>query len=158
MTLIILTYHRPHPPPQVYQASFVEAFRTQYGSIHRLETNKLRNVAKFFAHLLHCDALEWGVLEYIRLNEDDTTPASRIFVKILFQELAEFMGLAKLRERCSDPTLEHVLAGVFPTDNLRHTRFAVNFFTSIGLGALTDELRAFLKAKTLAAAQALAAS
>ena len=68
------------------------------------------------------------------------------------------MGLGKLRERCSDPSLAPVLSGVFPLDNARHTRFAVNFFTSIGLGALTDDLRAHLKAQTLAAAHALAAS
>jgi hypothetical protein len=35
-----------------YQMAFDEVFATQYSSVHRLETNKLRNVAKFFAHLL----------------------------------------------------------------------------------------------------------
>jgi len=40
-----------------YQAMFAE----QYETIHRLETNKLRNVAKFFAHLLHTDAISWEV-------------------------------------------------------------------------------------------------
>ena len=35
-----------------YQNAFDEVFQTQYQSVHRLETNKLRNVAKFFAHLL----------------------------------------------------------------------------------------------------------
>jgi pre-mRNA-splicing factor CWC22 len=53
--------------------------------IHRLETNKLRNVAKFFAHLLGTDALPWQSLAYIRLTEEDTTSSSRIFIKILFQ-------------------------------------------------------------------------
>ena len=57
----------------------------QYSTIHRLETNKLRNVAKFFAHLLYADGLDWGVLEYIKLTENDTTSSSRIFLKILFQ-------------------------------------------------------------------------
>lgn len=57
----------------------------QYSSIHRLETNRLRNVAKFFSFLLHSDALDWGVLEYIKLTELDTTSSSRIFLKILFQ-------------------------------------------------------------------------
>lgn len=49
----------------------------------RLETNKLRNVAKFFAHLLYTDALPWTCLESIRLSEDATTSSSRIFIKIL---------------------------------------------------------------------------
>jgi len=46
--------------------------------IHRLDTNKLRNVAKFCAHLLGTYALPWHVLSYIRLTEED---------KILFQVL-----------------------------------------------------------------------
>ena len=65
--------------------------------IHRLETTKLRNVAKFFAHLLQTDALAWSVFDYIRLNEDETTSSSRIFIKILCQELSEGMGMKKLK-------------------------------------------------------------
>ena len=157
--------------------------------MHRLETNKLRNVAKFFGQLFYCDALPWTGMSCIHLNEEETNssrlieyfthppplslwssqisvelyvvasivytcisqsfyehwlfafstykpvrltvppppeclvlciygPAmvdcslslslspslhSRIFVKILFQELAEFMGLLKLNERLRDP-------------------------------------------------------
>ena len=42
--------------------------------------------------------------------------------------------------------------GLFPKDNPKNTRFAINFFTSIGLGGLTDNLRDFLKTgKTVAA-------
>ena len=37
--------------------------RAQYSLIHRLETNKLRNVAKFFAHLLSSDAISWEVFQ-----------------------------------------------------------------------------------------------
>lgn len=68
-----------------YQECFEECFRRQYSLIHRLETNKLRNVAKFFASLLEQDALSWQVMESIRLTQDDTTSSSRIFIKILFQ-------------------------------------------------------------------------
>lgn len=32
---------------------FDELFAQYYATVHRLETNKLRNVAKIFAHLLH---------------------------------------------------------------------------------------------------------
>ena len=70
---------------KVYQENFETCFVQQYSMIHRLETNKLRNVAKFFAHLLGTDALPWHVLAYIRLTEEDTTSSSRIFIKILFQ-------------------------------------------------------------------------
>lgn len=97
----------------------------------------MRNVAKFFAHLLHTDALPWTVLEYIHLNEEETTSSSRIFIKIVFQELAEFLGLIKLNERLKDPFMAQHFTGIFPKDNPRNTRFAINFFTAIGLGGLT---------------------
>jgi hypothetical protein len=53
-------YHDPHHHhdhrfcmmQRKYQNAFDEVFLTQYAAVHRLETNKLRNVAKFFAHLL----------------------------------------------------------------------------------------------------------
>jgi len=35
--------------------------------------------------------------------------------------------------------------GLFPKDNPKNTRFAINFFTSIGLGGITDNLRDYLK-------------
>jgi len=37
------------------------------------------------------------------------------------------------------------LEGIFPKDTVQNARFAINFFTSIGLGALTEDLREFLK-------------
>ena len=126
---------------RAYQDRFEESFGENYATIHRLDTNKLRNVAKFFAHLLHTDALPWTVLECVRLNEDETTSSSRIFIKILCQELAEYMGLRKLRDRLLDPYRAEPFAGLLPRDSLRNTRFSINFFTSSGLGALTDGMR-----------------
>ena len=139
--------------------AFMEAFGVQYETIHRLETNKLRNVAKLFAHLLHTDSMPWSVLTVIHLNEDETTSSSRIFVKILVQEMAEAMGMAKLRDRFETTDSEHSqwYAGMFPRDVPRNTRYAINFFTSIGLGPLTDGLREHLKnAPKLILAQAQA--
>uniref|UniRef100_A0A2K5MH87 Pre-mRNA-splicing factor CWC22 homolog n=1 Tax=Cercocebus atys TaxID=9531 RepID=A0A2K5MH87_CERAT len=117
-----------------YMESFESIFKEQYDTIHRLETNKLRNVAKMFAHLLYTDSLPWSVLECIKLSEETTTSSSRIFVKIFFQELCEYMGLPKLNARLKDETLQPFFEGLLPRDNPRNTRFAINFFTSIGLG------------------------
>ncbi|OQR92959.1 nucampholin [Thraustotheca clavata] len=128
-----------------YQVAFEDAFAAQYSTIHRLETNKLRNVAKFFAHLLFSDALPWTVFEYIRLSEEETTSSSRIFIKILCQELSQHLGLAKLQERFNDDYMALAFAGLFPKENPRNIRFAINFFTSIGLGGLTKDLREYLK-------------
>ncbi|XP_053125183.1 pre-mRNA-splicing factor CWC22 homolog isoform X2 [Hemicordylus capensis] len=85
-----------------YMESFEAIFKEQYDTIHRLETNKLRNVAKMFAHLLYTDSLPWSVLECITLSEETTTSSSRIFVKIFFQELSEYMGLPNLNARLKD--------------------------------------------------------
>jgi pre-mRNA-splicing factor CWC22 len=48
-------------------------------------------------------------------------------------------------------------AGLFPTDSLRNTRFSINFFISIGLGALTDGMQLHL-AEAANAARAHAAA
>ena len=91
------------------------------------------------------DALPWSVLAYIQLTEAATTSSSRIFVKILFQELSEILGLVKLNGRLQDPLMAPYYAGIFPAGVAKDMRFAINFFTSIGLGGLTDKLRAELK-------------
>lgn len=187
-----------------WQTAFEVAFATQYNTIHRLETNKLRNVAKLFGHLLHSDSFSWSVLGCVHLNEDETTSSSRIFIKILVQEMAEAMGMVALKRRFDTdnpdpdnttgddvppvvtaltlpnsmtgggggnvhhrhrqqqqqqeaPILRDWFKGMFPKDNARNTRYAINFFTSIGLGPLTDGMREFLKnAPKLILAQAQA--
>ncbi|CRL03319.1 CLUMA_CG016144, isoform A [Clunio marinus] len=130
---------------RIYTEKFEEIFKDIYDTTHRLDTNRLRNVSKFFAHLLYSDSIGWTVFECIKLNEDDTTSSSRVFIKILFQELAEFMGIKKFNARLQDATLQEYFSGLFPRENPRDTRFSINFFTSIGLGGLTDDLRDFLK-------------
>lgn len=47
------------------------------------------------------------------------------------------MGLPKLNEKLRDPMLAESFEGLLPRDNPQNTRFAINFFTSIGLGGLT---------------------
>ncbi|PIN01388.1 hypothetical protein CDL12_26099 [Handroanthus impetiginosus] len=132
---------------KVYQENFEQLFVQQYSTINRLETDKIRNVAKFFAYLLVTDAFSWHVLGCIRLSEEDTTSSSRIFTKIIFQELSEQLGICQLNERLSDPAMEEAFKSIFPKDDLKNTRFSINFFTSIGLGGITENLREHLKKK-----------
>ncbi|RKP26230.1 armadillo-type protein [Syncephalis pseudoplumigaleata] len=120
---------------------FVETFET----IHRFETNRLRNIAKLFAHVLSTDGVTWQVMSCIKLTEEDTTSSSRIFIKILFQEMCEALGLKQLNDRLKDPVQAEAFNGLFPVDNPKNTRFAINYFTSVGLGGLTEELREHLK-------------
>lgn len=124
---------------------FEQSFGKYYDTIHRYETNRLRNIARFFGHLLSSDAIGWHVLSIVHLNEDETTSSSRIFIKILFQDLAEALGMPKLQERLRDEILRPSYAGIFPMDEPRNTRFSINYFTSIGMGALTEEMREHLK-------------
>ncbi|KAH7103864.1 MIF4G-domain-containing protein [Auriculariales sp. MPI-PUGE-AT-0066] len=130
---------------RVWCDCFEEAFREYYDTIHRYETNRLRNIARFFGHILATDAVSWNVLDVIKMNEDDTTSSSRIFVKIMFQEVMEQMGLKSLTERFKDADVKDCTRGMFPMDNPKNTRFAINYFTSIGLGAVTEDMREHLK-------------
>jgi pre-mRNA-splicing factor CWC22 len=125
--------------------AFIQCFSDLYETVHRYETNRLRNVAKYFGHLFSTDSLPWTCFSAIKLNEDDTTSASRIFIKILFLEISETIGLKTLKVRLKDPYMEESFQGMFPRDNPKHTRFAINYWTSIGLGGITDELREWLR-------------
>ncbi|KAI0528080.1 hypothetical protein F5B22DRAFT_18524 [Xylaria bambusicola] len=123
---------------------FEQAFQNKYETIHRYDTNQLRNIARFFGHLLGSDAIGWHVLSVIHLNEDETTSASRIFIKILFQQMTEELGMPKVQTRMRDETMQPSFEGLFPRDNARNIRFSINYFTSIGMGALTEEMREYL--------------
>uniref|UniRef100_A0A915J211 MI domain-containing protein n=1 Tax=Romanomermis culicivorax TaxID=13658 RepID=A0A915J211_ROMCU len=120
-----------------YQQFFEQLFKDSYDTIHRFDIGKIRNISKFFAHLLFSDSISWMVLGHIHLNERDTTSAGRVFIKILLQELTEIFGLEKLYGRIRDATMQEAFDGLFPRDDPHDTRFAINFFTSIGLGGLT---------------------
>ena len=136
--------------------AFSASLEEQYNTIHRLETNKLRNVAKLFAHLLTSDSLNWNIFHIIHLNENETTSSSRIFLKIILQTMAEYIGVPTLQKRFNvsadidfdkvgEEDEDNPFRFMFPMDNPRDTRYAINFYTSIGLGPLTDGLREYLK-------------
>ena len=127
----------------VYKHNYEKQFDLQYIKLHRLETNKLRNLANLYAHLLFTEAIDWMVLSVIKLTEDDTTASSRIFLKIMFQELNNLLGEDKLKEKMLNGAKDEYV-GMFCRENPTNTRFCINFFTAIGLGYLTDDLRAFL--------------
>ncbi|CAL4900145.1 unnamed protein product [Urochloa decumbens] len=130
-----------HP---AYQAGFEACFASHYSTLHRVETNELRATAMFFAHLLATDALPWrGVLGRVRVTEDDTTSSSRIFIKMLFQDLSEHLGVSVLSRKMNQDDTE-VRDALFPRDCAKNTRFAINFFTAIGLGSVTSPARELL--------------
>ena len=101
----------------------------------------------FFAYLFSVDCLPWEILTIIKLTENDTTSSSRIFIKELYacgrgvrcrlQKLSNQLGLKELNERFNNPELRRQILGMFPENNSNDVRFAINFYTSIGLGGLT---------------------
>jgi pre-mRNA-splicing factor CWC22 len=131
---------------RMWNELFETAFADYYEKIHRYDSNKLRNIARLFGHMFGSDAIGWHCLSIIHLNQEETTSASRIFIKILFQEISEEIGLKKLQARCRDPLLQPSLEGIFPRgDDRRNIRFSINYFTSIGMGALTEDMREYLQ-------------
>ena len=130
---------------RLWRDLFETMFAKYYDTIHRYETNRLRIVAQFFGHLLSSDAIEWTVFNVIHLNEEDTTSSSRIFIKILIEDLAQGVGMKTLTDRLKSDELQPALTGIFPTDNPKNTRFSINFFTAIGMGVLTEGMREYLK-------------
>lgn len=133
---------------RVWNECFEIAFGNYYTTVHRYETNRLRNIARFFGHLLASDSISWAVMECIKLTEEDTTSSSRIFIKIMLNEMTEAMGLKTMTERFKDEEVKRSCTGMFPLDNPKNTRFAINYFTSIGLGPVTEEMREYLKVCT----------
>jgi pre-mRNA-splicing factor CWC22 len=126
-----------------YQHWFEKLFTENYETIHRYDNNMLRNVARIFAHLFFTDAIPWTSFQCVKLTERDTTASSRIFIKIMFGDIVEHFGLPRLIKRVQHPTLLHPwLEGMFPTNSPKDTKFAINYWTAIELGALTDQLRA----------------
>jgi len=132
-----------------YILHFGEVFYDQYIIDHSLEYVKLRNMAKFFAYLLATDSISWGVFKIVRLTEDNITSLSLcIYMKNLFLGLFEFLGFEKLKSRLSDPSLTKYFQGLFVCDNPTNARYSINFFTSIGLGRIIDELRELIILKS----------
>jgi pre-mRNA-splicing factor CWC22 len=64
---------------------------------------------------------------------------------LCLQELSEYLGLVKLNARLAEPSLQDYFSGLFPQDTMQNMRFSINFFTSIGLGGITDRQRQLYK-------------
>lgn len=130
-----------------YAPRFESLLAQFYEVVHRFETNKIRNVAKFYAHLLTTESIDWNCLSCIKLREDATSSAGRCFVKFLFQELVAVLSLATLKEYIKERENDDGFRDIFPKDPEQDTRFAINFFTFSGLGELTEDLRQVLEAQ-----------
>lgn len=135
-----------------WHAAFVAQFRRSYDALYQHEGAQLRNMGKYFGHLVAADVLApHETLGVITLTETDTSSASRVFIKFLFQELVEELGVDSLKRLLLDPDVRVHLRGLFPVVDVSradadHIMFSINYFTAIGLGVLTEEMRLVLKA------------
>ncbi|KAJ9099644.1 hypothetical protein QFC19_005883 [Naganishia cerealis] len=134
-----------------WQVVFVRLFKQYYEKIHQFNTNAVRNIGKLFGHLFACGILPieecWDTIE---MTEDGTTSAGRIFIKFVFQELVEEVGIGELVEMVEAENVQSKIQGMFPTSpqdmrDAEHVRFSINYFTAIGLGRLTEQMRSALK-------------
>lgn len=146
-----------------WHATFAQLFAQYYNEIDQYETNGLRNVGKFFGHMLASDSLAIEAsLCVVRLSEENTTSAGRVMLKFVFQEMVEELGVPELEARfVKDTFVKTEINGLFPAVNLtpddcNRLRFAINFFTAIGLGVLTQEMRRELQALTNSRGRTLA--
>ena len=69
-------------------------------------------------------------MSVIHITEEDTTASSRIFLKILFEDMAQGLGMKKLAGKMKDEVLPPSLSGIFPVDNPRGTRFSIHVTVS----------------------------
>lgn len=67
-----------------------------------------------------------------------------MFLKILFKDIAENMGIENLVKEFQKEDMKEYYQGLFPMDNMSDLRFAINYYTTIGLGQLTEEMREVL--------------
>jgi len=127
------------------QGDFEDCFKIQYEMLHRYETNRLRNIARLYSHLLFTESISWAIFSIIKLTETDTTSYGRIFLKILFQDLQNKIGMEQLKKKLLDEENQQIFGGLFPKDNPKNVRFAINFWILIELPQLSDNLKLYLK-------------
>lgn len=134
-----------------WHQAFIGQFREKYDKIYQYEGAQLRNIGKFFGHLLAADVLDpLQTLGCIIMTEHDTTSAGRVFIKFLFQALLEEMGISEVQKLIQDKEVRNHITGMFPVVNATYRDrdqlfFSINFFTAIGLGILTQEMRDVLE-------------
>jgi pre-mRNA-splicing factor CWC22 len=120
---------------------FQELFKENYENCHKYEATLLRNLGAFWGHMFASDKLGWECLSVVKLTEEDTTSSSRILIKFMFQKMIEEIGINHLIERINEPYVKPFILGIFPKENAEHLRFSINYFTAIGMGKLTEDMR-----------------
>ncbi|CAB4256149.1 similar to Saccharomyces cerevisiae YGR278W CWC22 Spliceosome-associated protein that is required for pre-mRNA splicing [Maudiozyma barnettii] len=126
---------------RIWKNAFLITFRNRLDTLDDLEPNGLRNSGKFWGHLLSTDLLGFEVFNDIKMTEAGSTAQLRIFVKFLFQEIVFEIGINELSARLNEGYIQPYLKGMFPKEDPDDMRYAINYFTAINLGVLTESMR-----------------
>ncbi|CEP64998.1 U2-type spliceosomal complex subunit CWC22 LALA0_S16e00342g [Lachancea lanzarotensis] len=132
-----------------WKLAFAQSFKENYNDMDTFQATQVRNMGKLWGHILASDYVGMDVLGAVHMNAIETTPAGRVFLKFMLQELVLDLGIAELKCRLEEPWVQPFLKELFPVDDVEKTRFSINFFTAIGLGPLTEVMRQTLESEKL---------
>lgn len=135
----LLPQHRSWPE------AFQKAFSNRLNHLEDLEPSGIRNSGKFWGHLLATGLFNSDVLREVSITEEGSTPPLRIFVKFMFQQLVFELGIEQLQAWLAQPDVVEGTRNMFPLEDADDTRYSINYFTAIGLGVLTEGMRAHLE-------------
>ncbi|CCD23095.1 U2-type spliceosomal complex subunit CWC22 NDAI_0B00610 [Naumovozyma dairenensis CBS 421] len=120
--------------------AFHSIFVENWKNTENWEPNQLRILGRYWGHLLAVESIGFGdTLGIIHLNDEETNASNRVFFKFLLQELVAEMSIDKMKTTMDE--LKDQLEGLFPTEDIEHMRYSINYFTAIGLGILTEDMR-----------------
>lgn len=123
-----------------FKKQYETKFDEKYEVVHQLELNEIRNFGKLYGYLISTNKLLIDLLQVIKLTENDTNSSSRIFIKFLLKEILEELGMDQFKKIMLNN--RDVLTGMFPMEGPSDDLiFSINYFTAIGLGILTNEMR-----------------
>lgn len=128
-----------------WQHSFSAVFKENYQTIADNDPSNIRNLGKFWGHALATECIPFEVFEIVHMNERDSNAANRVFLKFLFQEMVVNLGIDALKKKLEAVELQPFLSNLFPREAQDDIMFSINYFTAIGLGALTDNMRNILQ-------------
>lgn len=126
---------------RAWRPAFERTFTANYEDIDELEPAQLRALGRFWGHVLASDFVGLEVFENIHMSEDGTSAPGRIFIKFIFQEMVATLGVDELRERFQEEYVQPFLINLFPKEDAESIRYSINYFTAIGLGVLTEDMR-----------------
>lgn len=126
---------------KAWKPAFNKIFNENYQQLDSFEPAQLRIVGKFWGHLFATDYIGFELFQIVKINAEESTPPSRIFIKFIFQELVADLSINELKDRLNEEYIQPYVDGMFPHDDIENIRYSINYFTAIGLGVLTDKMR-----------------